>query len=205
MCVFSEHYAHSTYADNVLSGLLGIEPQADDIFQISPLVPYNWKFFAIENLPYHGHEITVLYDADGTYYESGHSGLQIFVNGEFVKSQSNIGRMSVPISPPIVHNDGLNRIENYAANPNSANYPAPRVSFNSLFASEWHPLDGRIIYDYHPTNRWTNFGSANPTDWYAINFGPGRAKVISQVKLYVYSDVVTGEGGVGKEFIFYFY
>lgn len=62
-----------------------------------------------------------------------------------------------------------------------------------------HPLDGRIIYDYNPTNRWTNYGSGNPTDWFAVNFGPGRAKIVSEVKLYVYSDVVTSEGGVGKK------
>jgi len=29
-----------------------------------------------------------------------------------------------------------------------------------------------------------------------VDFGPGRAKNISQVKLYIYSDVVTGERGV---------
>lgn len=120
-----------------MSGLLGIVPQPDNVFEISPLVPNDWKFFAIENLPYHGHEITVLYDVDGSYYKSGRSGLQIFINGEFVKSQSNIGRMFVPIPPPVVQNRKLNKIENYAANPNSENFPAPIVSYNSPFASEW--------------------------------------------------------------------
>lgn len=119
-----------------MSGLLGIVPQPDNVFEINPLVPDDWTFFAIENLPYHGHEITVLYDADGTRYKSGHTGLQIFINGEFIKAQSNIGRMYVPIPPPVLHSD-RQKMENYAANPNSENYPAPIVSYNSPFASEW--------------------------------------------------------------------
>ncbi|CAG7826701.1 unnamed protein product [Allacma fusca] len=191
----SEHYAHSTYTDNVLSDLIGIQPRPDNNFEINPLNPSNWRFFAAENIPYHGHEVTVLYDADGSYYESGHSGLQIFVNGDFVRAQPNIGRMTVPVPAPVARN-GQQNIANYASNPNSEGYPAPRVSYTSPYASEWHPLDGRVFYDYTPLNRWTNYGSGNPTDWFAVDFGPGRSKNISQIKLYVYSDVVTGEGGV---------
>ena len=72
------------------------------------------------------------------------------------------------------------------------------MSYNAPGGSLWHAIDGKVIYDHIPANRWSNFDSKNEVDWYSIDFGPGRFKMISEVKLYVYSDVVTGEGRVGK-------
>ncbi|KAH8814191.1 Six-hairpin glycosidase-like protein [Hyaloscypha sp. PMI_1271] len=60
----SEHYQHSTNNDDVITGLLGIIPRSDDLLQVSPIVPQNWTYFAIENLHYHGHLLTILYDQD---------------------------------------------------------------------------------------------------------------------------------------------
>ncbi|KAG9238326.1 Six-hairpin glycosidase-like protein [Amylocarpus encephaloides] len=45
----SEHYGHSTNNDDVITGLLGIVPRADEVLEISPIVPRNWRYFAIEN------------------------------------------------------------------------------------------------------------------------------------------------------------
>ncbi len=90
----SEHYAHSTYNDNVLSDLIGIEPQPDDTFQVNPLIPSTWNYFIAENIAYHGHFITVMWDRDGSKYNSG-SGMHIFVNGELIESQANVGLMKV--------------------------------------------------------------------------------------------------------------
>lgn len=50
----SEHYLHSTYIDNFFTNLVGIIPTLEDRLEIRPLVPDNWTYFAIENLPYHG-------------------------------------------------------------------------------------------------------------------------------------------------------
>ncbi|KAF2088362.1 hypothetical protein K490DRAFT_40100 [Saccharata proteae CBS 121410] len=50
----SEHYLHSTYLDNVFTNLIGIIPTLDDRLEMRPLVPDNWTYFAVENLPYHG-------------------------------------------------------------------------------------------------------------------------------------------------------
>lgn len=50
----SEHYLHSTFLDNVFVDLIGIQPTLDDRLELSPLVPENWTYFAVENLPYHG-------------------------------------------------------------------------------------------------------------------------------------------------------
>ena len=61
----SNDYLHSTYTDLVINGLLGFHPQADDTLRLKPLVPASWDWFALENVPYHGHNITVLWDRTG--------------------------------------------------------------------------------------------------------------------------------------------
>jgi len=127
--------------------------------------------------------------------------MQVFVNGEFVASQPAVGHMLVDVPPPIVdeHSGKSIKMENYASNVNNKGYPEVEASFTDGSGNKWSAVDGKIIYDYIPLNRWSNFESPNDVDWYSINFGPGRAKSINQVKLYIYSDVVTGEGGVGKQ------
>lgn len=195
----SDHYAHSTYTDNILGDLIGIQPQSGDVFKVNPLVLPTWDYFIAENIPYHGHNITVLYDRDGSRYQAG-SGLQIYVNGELSARRNGVGPMQVTIPSPIkyLNFNGANKVENYAANVDGFGYPMVDASFTSIHASVWHVVDGRIVYDHIPTNRWTNYDSPNPTDWFSLDFGPGRHKTISQIKLYVYSDVATGEGQVGK-------
>lgn len=168
------------------------------MFKVNPLVLPTWDYFIAENIAYHGHNITVLYDRDGSRYQSG-SGMQIFVNGELAARQSDVGPMevAVPRSIPYPNFDGTQKVENYAANVDGRGYPMVDASFTSIHASVWHVVDGRIFYDHIPTNRWTNYASPNPTDWFSIDFGPGRYKTINQINLYVYSDVATGEGEVG--------
>lgn len=157
----------------------------------------SWDYFIAENIPYHGHNITVLYDRDGSRYQAG-SGMRIFVDGELSGQQNGVGPMQVTIPSPITHpnGDGTTKMENYAANVDGFGYPMVDASFTSIDASVWHVVDGRIFYDHIPTNRWTNFDSRNPTDWFSLDFGPGRYRTVSQIKLYVYSDVATGEGEV---------
>ncbi|ODM90461.1 Beta-L-arabinobiosidase [Orchesella cincta] len=193
----SEHYAHSTYIDNVLGDLLGIEPQPDNTFVIDPLIPSSWSYFIVENLLYHGHNMTILYDKDGSKYNTG-AGMKIYLNGELAASQPELGRMSLNIPDPVMdESNSRKKIENYASNPNSYGYPMVDASYTSVFDSSiWHAVDGRIMYDYFPSNRWHNFESSNEVDWFSIDFGPGRQKTIDQVKIYVYSDVVTEQGNV---------
>jgi hypothetical protein len=76
----SEDYNHSTFNDLVISGLLGIRPQLDNSVVIHPLVPDSWDYFAQENLPYHGHSLSVLWDRSGAKYRQG-SGLHVYLDG----------------------------------------------------------------------------------------------------------------------------
>ena len=103
----------------MLSELLGIQPQADDSIEIHPIVPSSWNYFIVENLPYHGHNVTVVYDVDGSKYDTGYAGLQVFVNGEYVASQAGLGKMRVPVPTPVIQDFGgkSRNVEDYAANP----------------------------------------------------------------------------------------
>ncbi|MDR4215808.1 hypothetical protein FO492_23235, partial [Bacillus paralicheniformis] len=76
----SEDYTHSTFNDLVLSGLLGIRPRQGDQVRLSPLVPSTWDHFAVENVAYHGRNLTVVWDRDGHVYRQG-AGLRVWVDG----------------------------------------------------------------------------------------------------------------------------
>lgn len=196
----SEHYAHSTYTDNVLGDLLGIDGQSDDTLVIDPLVPPTWPYFLVENLLYHGHNVTVLYDSNGTKYNVG-KGMRVYINGAESKTSSVLQKLTVQMPPGlIIHERTKIRNENYAANLKGSGYPMVDASYTSPYSSPWQATDGRIVYDYDyiPLNRWSNFGSTNAFDWFSIDFVPGRKRTIDQVRLYVYSDVATNEGEVGN-------
>ncbi|MFD0678195.1 discoidin domain-containing protein [Paenibacillus sp. GCM10027630] len=75
---------------------------------------------------------------------------------------------------------------NLALNPNGTGYPELTASNTCGCDSVWSVVNGIFSYNESPRDRWTNYGSPNPTDWVAINFG--SAKSFNQVKLYVFND-----------------
>ncbi|KAL7629794.1 hypothetical protein AAE478_001317 [Parahypoxylon ruwenzoriense] len=184
----SEHYDHSTNNDDIITGLFGILPQQGDSFKISPIVPENWTYFALENLPYHGHLVTVLYDKTGSRYKVGH-GLTIFVDGR--KAYNGADKTaSIRIPQPILPAAAF---ENIAANPTGpGQYPAVEATFSNAGDFHYKAVDGVLYYDTIPDNRWTNYGSPNPNDTLTITFP--RPRNISSVTLALYSDVSRGGG-----------
>lgn len=84
-------YNHSTFCDLVITGLVGLRPRLDRILDLNPLLPPgHWEWFCLDNLFYHGCELTVLYDRDGTKYRRG-AGLRLLVNGELAASRADLG------------------------------------------------------------------------------------------------------------------
>ena len=89
---------HSTYADHIISGLVGLQPRFDDVLVIDPLLPeQEWEYFCLEQVPYHGHDLTILYDRDGSQYQRG-AGLRLFVDGDEVASRTTLGRLEATLS-----------------------------------------------------------------------------------------------------------
>ena len=66
-------YNHSTFCDLVLSGLLGIGAR-DGRLRADPLIPEDWDWFCVTNLPPYGQ--SVVFDRTGERYGLG-AGLMI--------------------------------------------------------------------------------------------------------------------------------
>jgi len=77
----SRYYNHSTFCDLVISGLVGLIPQEGNEVRIDPLLPLEtWDWFCLDHLRYHGCDLTIVWDRDGTKYKKG-KGFRIFADG----------------------------------------------------------------------------------------------------------------------------
>src|SRR5574344_1998373 len=78
----SRYYNHSTFADLIITGIVGLRPQADGSVKINPLVPTGaWDYFCLDGVLYHGHSLTIIYDKTGSHYHQG-KGLIILIDGK---------------------------------------------------------------------------------------------------------------------------
>ena len=89
----SSYYNHSTFADLLITGVIGFIPRADDVVELNPLLPENtWAWFCLDNVRYHGHDLTILWDRDGTHYQRG-AGFQIFADGKLIARSEALARV----------------------------------------------------------------------------------------------------------------
>ena len=90
----SRYYNHSTYADLLITGVIGLRPRTDDVVEISPLLPSDtWDWFCLDGVKYHGHMLTVIWDKDGSRYGRG-AGLRVFADGKQIASSENLARIT---------------------------------------------------------------------------------------------------------------
>ncbi len=95
----SRHYNHSTFADLVITGLVGLQPQSDDVIEVDPLIPANrWDWFCLDHLLYHGRTCTIIWDKTGERYKKG-PGLRLFADGEEIAVASQLQRLTVTLKP----------------------------------------------------------------------------------------------------------
>jgi hypothetical protein len=88
-----DHYNHSSYADLVITGLIGLRPRGDSVVEVNPLVPPEWDWFALDRVPYHGREISILWDRTGGHFKKG-TGLRVFADGKEIASAARLGRVT---------------------------------------------------------------------------------------------------------------
>lgn len=185
----SEDYNHSTFIDNVLAGLIGLRAQADDSIVVNPLTPTSWDYFAVENTPYHGHFITILWDKTGSHYNQG-KGLRVYIDGKLAGSRETIGSIKVqvgswsPTSEP--------HLINIASN--GQRFPqltTAFASYTSPFDHAMRAIDGIVWRTGIPQNsRWTSYNSPNAEDHFGVDLR--REQVVCNMKLFFYDDA----GGV---------
>ncbi|MBL7740835.1 MAG: hypothetical protein JNK14_16565 [Chitinophagaceae bacterium] len=181
---WSNHYNHSTFNNLIISGLCGIRPAESDTLVINPLVDSSIRYFCLDDVRYHGHKLTVVYDSDGTKYKLG-KGLTVLVDGKKKEVMQSGDTYRVVVGSP-VKNTLTVQPANYALNINKNGYPVPSSSVNTVPDSLYQAVDGRIWYFPEITNRWTTLGSTSAVDWFALDFG--QAREISAVKVYSFAD-----------------
>ncbi|MFC1408578.1 LamG-like jellyroll fold domain-containing protein [Streptacidiphilus sp. N1-12] len=180
----SEDYNHSTFDDLVLSGLLGLRPQSGNDLRVQPLVPSGWDHFAAENVPYHGHNITLLWDRDGTHYGQG-KGMKVYVDGVLRSTSPTLRDLTVHVGKALTAAPAA--LVDDAANPLRQGYPQPITSYTFPGDNPWNALDGKVWYNEVPEDtRWTNYASPDPSDYYGVDFGAPTA--VGDIRWYGYDD-----------------
>jgi len=181
----SEDYNHSTYTDNVISGLIGLRGQADDTLVVNPLAPDTWDHFALENAPYHGRNVSVVWDRDGTTYGHG-QGLTVWVDGDRAARRAELGRLELRVGPARIQptDPMINLTANGQRTPSG---PQASATYTSPVDSPWRAIDGILYRSQVPENsRWTTYNSPNPTDAFTVSFA--HPVTTGDVRLTFYDD-----------------
>jgi hypothetical protein len=87
-----DHYNHSSYNDLVITGVIGLRPRADDVVEVNPLVR-EWDWFCLDNLPYHGRSLTVIWDGTGKKFGKGR-GLRVLADGREIAKSPSLRRVT---------------------------------------------------------------------------------------------------------------
>jgi F5/8 type C domain/Trehalase len=185
----SHDYNHSGYNDLIITGLTGLRPRADDILEINPLITTDANstnaidYFCLENVPYHGQLVTIVYDHDGRHYKKG-AGLSVYVNGRQVLAPSILGRKTIAIAEPTATATAYP--VDLAVNMVGKGFPAPSASTNNSTNEFYQAVDGRVWFYPNIRNYWSNIGSQTDEDWFSLDFG--NKKKFSSAQLYLYAN-----------------
>jgi hypothetical protein len=89
-----DHYNHSGYADLLITGVVGLVPRPDSVVEIHPLLPEGtWDWFCLEDVPYHGHSLTIIWDRTGQRFHRG-PGLRVYADGAEIGRRPRLGRLT---------------------------------------------------------------------------------------------------------------
>ena len=90
----SRYYNHSTFADLLITGVIGLRPGADDVVEVHPLLPSGrWDWFCLDGVKYHGRTLTIVWDKDGSRYRRG-AGLIVFADGNQIAKADKLERVT---------------------------------------------------------------------------------------------------------------
>src|SRR5579862_1729797 len=90
----SRYYNHSTFADLLITGLVGLVPRADNTVEVWPLLPDNtWDWFCLDGVEYHGHNLTIIWDKAGMRYHRG-KGLIVLVDGRQIAHRDDLSKLT---------------------------------------------------------------------------------------------------------------
>ncbi len=88
----------------------------DDVVEVNPLVPPDkWDWFCLDNVPYHGRIITIVWDKTGEKYDKGR-GLGVFADGKEIARSDSLSHITAQL--PAGHSEkGESGWKKYEGNP----------------------------------------------------------------------------------------
>jgi hypothetical protein len=90
----SRYYNHSTFADLLITGVVGLVPRADNMVEVQPLLPDGvWDWFCLDGVNYHGNALTIFWDKDGTHYHRG-QGLIVLADGKQIARADKLTKLT---------------------------------------------------------------------------------------------------------------
>ncbi|MDI3321165.1 MGH1-like glycoside hydrolase domain-containing protein [Pinibacter soli] len=93
----SRYYNHSGFCDLVINDLVGFKPRVDNKIDVDPLLPANeWDWFCLENVLYHGKQVSILWDKSGKKYNKG-KGFHIYVDNKEVYHGNQLKHVTIDL------------------------------------------------------------------------------------------------------------
>jgi len=155
-------YNHSTFADLVITGLIGLRPARDDRVEIRPLLPTGtWDHFALHGLRYRGHDLSVIWDRSGARY--GEAGLRLLIDGRQAAHRAGLGPLSAPLPSRASPSAGVPAVRDEIG-PG----PVDRVTVTASFWKAEPP--SAVLDDADADGLWDFYSSGLDTDWLQLTF-----------------------------------
>uniref|UniRef100_UPI003F87E444 discoidin domain-containing protein n=1 Tax=Actinosynnema sp. TaxID=1872144 RepID=UPI003F87E444 len=199
----------------VVEDVAGLRPRSDNKVELWP-IDIGWSHFAVNNLRYHGADLSVVWDdpADGvTRYNGVPQGYSVFLNGTRVATVDRLTRLvydpatgsvslpaggatthSAPFSglraPQEVQQTSARMVDVLAKAGVDLTSTTPNLA-QSATPSASYTASGTSLaaaIDGLPTNEplWGTAGSPNASDWYELNLG--QSKAVNEVRLHFRDD-----------------
>ena len=151
-----------------MTGLVGIRPRADDFLEINPLITSDIKYFRAEEVPYHGTNIVVQWDADGSRYNQG-AGLRVERDGVVIATSPTLKRLVIPFQKKAII--GITRpIAKSIQLQTTTTYPYGNASSGTNIDNVHDAIDGRIWFFPELANGWNSDVNSATNQWYTVTF-----------------------------------
>ncbi|WP_214103804.1 galactose-binding domain-containing protein [Acrocarpospora catenulata] len=186
--------------------MAGIQPRSDDKIELWP-IKFGYQHFMVNNLRYHGQDVTIVWDPDGSKYGLG-AGYSLFINGDKKVTTDQLGKLTYdPNTNQVQAEDGLTVTFTAAA---GSNFPtAVNTPIDDNRVVEYLKTAGIDLTENAPnlasgatlSSSYTQQG-VRPTPWRqfhtpgwsttSMNYTPGAIKTTEQpVSLAAVTDGVT--------------
>ena len=89
------HNILGNYTYLFIEDMAGVQPRSDEKIELYP-IDFSYDHFMVNNIRYHGHDMTITWDAIGddvTYYDSVPEGYSLYIDGELAFTLETLGHV----------------------------------------------------------------------------------------------------------------